>query len=419
MLSHVSPQVHAVRVLAIFLATVLTTRGAPPERSLSTSRQFIVFGTEVTVRGAICELAERTKHDLLGLLGERDSWVTPIVINARYPQANVPEDPCLALNISQTGSGLKLQLDLTIHSEIKQSQLRRELLRALLLEFMYRRGTSIPAGAVYSSPPDWLLDGIPVREPEFGAGGTDVLAVLTARRTILPLREFLRQKPELLDTPAQSLYRAYSFALVELLARAPDGPGRLAQFVREIPSGSNDPMADLRIHFPELFEAEAEGEKLWENQVVRLSSSQPERFLSCAETERILDDKLQPLRERRPDKAILAALAQDLNALATHGHPAYRPIILDYARIIAVLRRGRTNGIAGRLERLAASRKAAAARWRGIDDYLNWFEATESRGSSGAFAEYLKAAESVGRPLRTRRDPISVYLDAIEMQFED
>lgn len=413
-----SPQVHAACVFAIILGAVLSTRGAQPEQSLSTSRQFVVYGTEVTVRGAICGLAERTKRDVLTLLGERDSWVTPIVINSHYLQANVPEDSRLTLNVSQTGAGLKLQLDLAIHSEMSQFQVRRELLRALLLELMYRRESTIPAGARYLSPPDWLLDGIPPQQSELGIGSMDVLAVPVARRTVLPLRDFLRQKPELLDTPAQSLYRAYSLALVDLLVHASEGPGRLGQFIRSMPSGSNDPMVDLRIHFPELFESEAAAEKLWANQVVRLSSSQSHQFLSSAETERLLNEKLKPL-ERRPDKAVLTALRRDLNVLAARAHPIYRPVIIEYAKITAILIRGRTKGVAGRMERLKASRKAVVVRLRGIDDYLDWFEATESRGPSGVFAEYLKTAESVGRPLRRKRDPISVYLDAIETQFED
>jgi hypothetical protein len=56
---------------------------------------------------------------------------------------------------------------------------------------------------------------------------------------------------------------------------------------------------------------------------------------------------------------------------------------------------------------------------RGIDDYLNWFEATKLPGPSGAFADYMKAAESAARPRQTKRDPISVYLDALETQIEN
>ena len=126
---------------------------APLERSISTSRQFLVYGTDVRLRGAICDLAERTKRDVLQLIDQRDEWTTPIVVNAQYPQANSPETPRAALNFAQTGFGLKLQLDLTIDLDVSQPEVRRELLRSILLEMMYRRKTNLPAGTAYVPPP--------------------------------------------------------------------------------------------------------------------------------------------------------------------------------------------------------------------------------------------------------------------------
>jgi hypothetical protein len=56
---------------------------------------------------------------------------------------------------------------------------------------------------------------------------------------------------------------------------------------------------------------------------------------------------------------------------------------------------------------------------RQIDDYLNWFEATGLLRPSGEFTGYMRAAERAARPERTKRDAISVYLDALEPQFEN
>ena len=56
---------------------------------------------------------------------------------------------------------------------------------------------------------------------------------------------------------------------------------------------------------------------------------------------------------------------------------------------------------------------------REIDDYLNWFEATSMDGPSGEFSDYLKAAKRANQPQQTKRDPISVYLDALETQVEE
>jgi hypothetical protein len=437
----VFPQQHPVRVcfclIGFFAVQTFSMLGVPLEQSISTSRQFVVYGTDVPIRGAICDLAEGTKRDLLVTLAQRDSWITPIVINAHYPQANLPDAPRIALTMSQTGFGLKLQLDLAIGPEVNRPEVRRELLRALLVELMYRGATGIPAGTAYSPPPDWLLDGMPARQMNPEGGVTHILALPVARHAILPLEKFLRQKPELLDAPAQSLYRAYAFALVELLARAPGGPGRLAQFIQDLSSAGNDPMTGLRTHFPGLFDSKAMAEKTWETQIARLSNQQPYQLLGSVATERILDENLHleipagsakktcELAEafaflKEPSaKRALNDLSRNLSALAVRANPIYRPVILEYGKIAATLLRGKTKGVAGRLDRLVATRKVIAAQVRGIDDYLNWFEATSLRGPSGAFAGYLKAAESTAGPPPARHDRISVYLDALETQFEE
>ena len=72
-----------------------------------------------------------------------------------------------------------------------------------------------------------------------------------------------------------------------------------------------------------------------------------------------------------------------------------------------------------RLEQLASTRKAMSAQLCEIDDYLNWFEATSLVRPSGAFADYMKAAERAALPAQTKRDRISIYLDAVETQLEE
>jgi hypothetical protein len=94
-------------------------------------------------------------------------------------------------------------------------------------------------------------------------------------------------------------------------------------------------------------------------------------------------------------------------------------LIYEYDKAATLLARGKTNGIAKRLVRLNAARNGIAAQARNIDDYMNWFEATKPRGPSGAFADYLRAADLTSQPEKRRRDPISVYLDVLETQFQN
>ena len=409
---------------------------APPVRSVSSSRQFLVFGDDVRLRGAICDLAERTKGDLLRLIDQPDEWATSILVNAQYPQANLPERPRAALSFAQTGFGLKLQLDLTITSDLSQPEVRRELLRAILIEIMYRARSGLPAGNAYVPPPDWLLDGILPEQSRGGEGLIGILAERVAARNVLSLEAFLRQRREQLDRPGRSLYGAYSFALVDLLIHSPDGRARLTRFIADIPSASNDPMADLGSRFPELRQT-SRAEKAWSLHLAQLAISQPLQLLGVDETEQKLAElltlKLSEAGSERKyqleefakfarnafSKVALTQCSRDLTILATRANPIYRPIINEYATIAILLARGRARGTAERLARLNTSRKSVIATRRAIDDYINWFEAAKSPGPSGAFADYLRAAELAAEPEPRRRDAISVYLDVLEAQFQN
>jgi hypothetical protein len=84
-----------------------------------------------------------------------------------------------------------------------------------------------------------------------------------------------------------------------------------------------------------------------------------------------------------------------------------------------LLARGKRRGIARRLTRLQITREKLTARMSDVDDYMNWFEATQLPARSGVFTDYLRAASQPRATAPRRGDPISVYLDALEDQFGD
>jgi hypothetical protein len=50
---------------------------------------------------------------------------------------------------------------------------------------------------------------------------------------------------------------------------------------------------------------------------------------------------------------------------------------------------------------------------------MNWFEATQIKKGSGDFTDYLKAVDQSQLSPSKRHDPLSVYVDALEDQFEN
>lgn len=413
-----------------------TLHCAPLERSVSTSRQFIIYGTNAPLRGAISEVAEQTKTNLLTVLQQRDQWKTPIVINLQFPQTNVPEIPPAALYFSQTGFGLKLQLDLTIAADVNPLAIRRELLRAVLLELIYRDRTDIAPGTPYVEPPDWLLEGLLAMAPGQEKGPL-LEAAATAGRAIniTPLEKFLRQRLGQLDAPGQFLYRAYALSLIQLLIDDTNGRSRLGRYINNLSQTSNDTLSDLKAQFPALGDA-ADIDKVWKTQVAKLGSARSHHVLSFAETERKLEELLLV---KAPDpaggfkvsgledftkgkispaqKVVFNGLSQELTLLAASANPIMRPIVIEYRKIAQLLGAGKRRGLSARIAQVKSRRAELSARMDRIDDYMNWFEATQSNTKSGAFVGYLRAASEKMEPGPRRRDALSVYLDSLEQQF--
>lgn len=409
-------------------------QGESLPRSISTSRQFIVYSSDTQLRGALCDLAERTKNKLLGILRTKDDWKTPIVVSAEYPQANAPELPPAALKFSQTGFGLKLQLDIVIPPDVSAPTVQRELLRATLLELIYRRQPNLTVGSAYVEPPSWLLQGLLVYDRADPAQLLEPLLALEQREQLMPLEQFLQQRPALLEPSSRVLYSAYARALLDLLLSQPDGCAKLAQFIHALPESSNDPLADLRAQFSVFGD---DPEKVWRANITQAAKPGGFRLLSDAETETQLDQILHvkiigPGREEKTyaleefpsfmrNKSappVLRRLSQDLMLLGTRANPLSRSTVIEYQQIAALLSRGKIKHMKERLDCARTARAAIAQRMQQIDDYLNWFEATQSGTPSGAFADYMRAAEQTAEP-PSRRDPISTYLSAIETQFQN
>jgi hypothetical protein len=410
----------------------VANNAAPPEHSVSPSRQFSIYGGDAALRGVVSGLAEQTKSNLLTRLRQRDNWKAPILINLQPSQPNLPEAPAADLRFTETEFGLRLQLDLTISRDPDASLVERELLRAILLEMIYRKESQITAGSPFVEPPDWLIDGVLALAP--GRERADLIQALAAADKSLPLEKFLRQRPELLDSAGRMLYRAYSFALVQILVETDNGADRLGQYVAHLSRASNDPLADLKAQFPLLRD---DSEKTWNLRLSQFRQLQRFQLLTFAESERGLDEllrvniseakkpvklaSLDELVQRKTspnEKIALSHVSRDLLLFVAQANPVLRPIAREYQQIVALLARGKRRGVAKRLLRLETTRQELAARMSDIDDYMNWFEATQMKRGSGNFTSYVKALDQSQLTAPRRRDPLSIYLDSLCDAFE-
>jgi hypothetical protein len=112
-------------------------------------------------------------------------------------------------------------------------------------------------------------------------------------------------------------------------------------------------------------------------------------------------------------------VSEKLVLFAIRANPLMRPIVREYQQIAGLLARGKKKKVLKRLVRVEATLTTLAARMSDIDDYMNWFEATQSTTGSGVFVDYLRAMSESQIPAPRRRDALSVYLDSIAEQFDD
>ena len=99
----------------------------------------------------------------------------------------------------------------------------------------------------------------------------------------------------------------------------------------------------------------------------------------------------------------------DLLNLEFRAHPLLRPIVEEYRNIAMLLAAKPKSKVEHRIEEIEKIRVLLVERHKAISDYLNWYEATQINESENSLAE-----ETRPEPVPPRRDPITLYMDAIE-----
>ena len=415
--------------------------------SFSRSKQFVVYAREGALRGAIGTLGEETKRGILGILDQRDDWKIPIVLDLRAPDPGLPGDrPPIRLIFAQTGTGLKIELDLLTGEAGRGTRIQDELVRTVVLSLAYRESISLPAGRPYTLPPPWLVEGISayLDNQENGVSATLFAALLPTLQT-MSCTDFLGKDPSGMDSTSRGVYRAWAYNLVCLLLRElPGGRDGLAAFIHDLPNttqASANSAETLGKYFPELAASPDALAKWWTLALARLATADRYQPYTVEETERQLQalmtfpGPVQPKSGEVPamytladyetftplkqNEKLLKGVKSGLVLLAAQASPFYQPIVAGYQEVVKALSRSHTKGIAERLHALEAMRRKALQRRDEIADYVNWYEATQMATKSSAFNDYFQAAHQLETPRKIHRpDAISAYLDSLDTEFQ-
>ena len=417
-------------------------------RSFSRSRQFVVYAKDGALRGAIGTVGEDTKEILLRALGQPDQWKDPIVVDLRAPEPGLPDArPPVRLALSQTPSGLKIELDLLLGEASRGTRIRDELVRALLLEMAYRDHGDLGVGQAVTLPPAWLVEGFSayVDNVEDGVSARMFAALLPTTQT-MPISDFLAKDPATMDSTSRAVYRAYSYNLVSLLLQDVEGgkAGMLA-FIHDLPTLPAEEARSAGVlaqHFPQLAASPDGLEKWWTLGLARLAAADEFHPYSVPETEdhlvpllsfQSLPDAKKPTAPtktytlddfaefsgHKQNRGLLEGTRRGLIELSGRANPLSRPIIIGYQDVVQSLAAEHTKGVAQKLQLLADARKRVLKERDGIADYLNWYEATQAPDQSGDFETYFRTARQLEHPQTVHRpDAISAYLDELEAEYQ-
>jgi len=427
-------------LLACFAFQGRAVGGVFQKKSTSESGQFVVYCDDLAVRLRITGLVEDEKRGVLKLLGAKDEWKYPIVVNVERISAAAPGIPVSQVRLIEVDGGFKVELDLCLGADPRNLRLEEQIIRAVLLEYSYRLQPPDQAGATYNEPPPWLIEGaVEIFRSREAGTKADVYKALIDSNEVPKFEDFLGQRSLDLDSTSLALYRACSLGLVELLMELPRGPAGLAAYLRD-PERDNTSVEILKKHFPALATGGQSLEKWWSLSLARLSASERYKGLTLEETDQRLTalltfqvqitlktgsetktfalDQFKDYLKYHECRNALDQLGRSLTALDAIGSPPIRPVIFEYEKITMDLAHGKAHGIAERIASAEKVRRMTLKRMSDIADYMNWFEATQMTELSDTFDGYMKTAAELSAPPARRQDPISRYLDNIEIEFQ-
>jgi hypothetical protein len=395
----------------------------PENRTISTSKQFTVFGGTREQRSELVRRAEQLRQALRQELNLGDSWRAPILLTLTPQDGLRLRQPRLFAQVFDAGdAGRKLELDLSPGVVADRQAIDDAIIRSLLLEVAVRRQEF--AGNRYVEPPGWLVAAMSAalngREPGEEAR---MFSALLGTRSMPKLDRFLRQDPASLRGKAREIHEAQSLALYRCLLELPEGRGKIIDNLT-LSEPSRDGVERFAQTWPELVENPQGLARIWALGIARLSSPRRIEFFSTEETSRALAAVLRELdlpptadeavaeleadSKEREGRFRLEKAATDLRALGFRSHPLYSALVEEYRGLFENLSRGKRRGLEAKFTESEDLRVALDARAAQITDFLNWYQANAA--PQGPVLSPKKAKD----PQVPRNDALTRYIDSVE-----
>lgn len=440
-------------------------------RTYSEGSPFVIWGGNRIQRSNLFTAAGLVRRSVQETLHLNDQWYYPIVLQIREPLASgTDQRPPVWTTISQVEGGFRIEINLVPRRQTVPGPLLQEnLVRAILADQVLKGKAGLDLTGSTPPPPDWLLHGTLalLDYRQLGRMSRTFSRIFQLGR-VLSVQDILNADPAGMDSVSLTIYRVSCGGLLMMLVEQPKGPENLAKLLPGLAQPATDPGLLIERAFPALTGSANSLSKWWSLQIAALSQPGLDEVQAPGETEQQLAGALilryappapaekrpNPLKRLfTPDKSATPAAAAGppeaaeplvtcgiedfprvlalpesapvfnqvdlaLTRLMLRAHPIYRPIIQEYQDHVRGLAKGKAGkSLPAALQRLATTRQKLAVTLRGIEDHLDWYEATQSASPSGAFEDYLQAAGELEKPRPPRTDAISRYLDEMETEY--
>ncbi|MBL9116853.1 MAG: hypothetical protein JNJ83_17735 [Verrucomicrobiaceae bacterium] len=257
----------------------------PPKPAGSSSGgQFVIHGAELKTRALMLQRCEAVALEMRSLLQDNVEGAIPIIIAIRTAPDLNPSLPAVSPAISALAhGGFHLQLTVQARPDFNPQEMRKELIRLLVVERILRGHQQItPKGRIL---PDWLLVGI--NEALDFRSRTRPSALFSAVfRTgkVFGIEEILEAEPGSLDALSRAIYNSSCCALVLTLLDQPDGALSFSKFLRSLPTDARSNRELLAAWFPNLGSSKSSLEKWWSLKLANLARPSVFETLSPEET---------------------------------------------------------------------------------------------------------------------------------------
>ncbi len=419
---------------------------ASPAAGQVTSRsgQFRIYGGDGLTRASAALLTEEAKDELLRMLDETDQWGGKIPITLHLH--GKPGDPMpfrtLSIRLHYSEAGYDLRLDAHLCRGLEIERFKFTTTSCLLYERALRNSPPSSPDQQLTVPP-WLVDGLrEASDWRLDRSDRKLYAALFKRGGLFKISDLFSISTtefEEIDAATRAAFRVSSGALVMALLEQPQGKAGFRAFLSEVATFEGEMPTLLRKHFPELNLSETSLEKWWGLQLANKGGLNPlTEVLPIQQTESDLTEllklhfltpegialpkelsawpELSPLKEAERNAATRPT-QEALVRLSYRCFPSYRPIIAEYQLILLAIASQKTDDIASRLASVQESRTTMLAKAHRARDFLDWFEITRARETSGVFDDYMRLKERLkANPFR-RKDALSTYLDRMDAIF--